>query len=53
MTIWNDEMIDIYEKYAIWSLITRVRKKLRSISDSVEYIKTVRDVGYCIDIIPE
>ena len=53
MTIWNDEMINISENYAIWSLITRVRKKLRSISDSVEYIKTVRDVGYCIDIIPE
>ncbi|HBT65760.1 MAG TPA: hypothetical protein DEB10_13970 [Ruminococcaceae bacterium] len=31
----------------------QVRKKLRSISDSVEYIKTVIDVGYCIDIIPE
>lgn len=53
MSIWNDEMINISENYAIWSLITRVRKKLRSISDSVEYIKTVRDVGYCIDIIPE
>ncbi|NLO41601.1 MAG: response regulator transcription factor [Bacteroidales bacterium] len=53
MHVWGDEMKDISENYAIWSLVTRIRKKFRSTSDSIDYIKTVRDVGYCIDTILE
>lgn len=53
MRVWGDEINSVSENYAVWSLITRVRKKFRAISGSLEYIKTIRDVGYCIDIILE
>ncbi len=51
--IWTDEIDNISEDYAVWCLISRVRKKLRSIPNTIEYIKTIRDVGYCIDLIME
>lgn len=51
--VWNDEIDSASENYAVWCLIARVRKKLRSVSDTIEYIKTVRDVGYCIDMVLE
>lgn len=48
--VWGGERDIISDNYAVWCLIARVRKKLRSVSDTFEYIKTVRDVGYCIDM---
>lgn len=50
---WGDEKDSTSENYAVWCLISRVRKKLRSVPDMIEYIKTVRDVGYRIDVILE
>ncbi len=47
--VWADEMDDVSENYAVWCLVARVRKKLRSVPCTLDYIKTVRDVGYCID----
>jgi DNA-binding response OmpR family regulator len=49
--IWGDEINSASENYAVWSLVKRIRKKLRSVSNTFEYIKTIRDVGYCIDMI--
>ena len=49
--VWGDEINSVYENYAVWSLVKRIRKKLRSVPDTLEYIKTVRDVGYCIDTV--
>lgn len=51
--VWRDEMDSVAENYAVWCLVARVRKKLRSVPDTFEYIKTVRDVGYCIDMVLE
>jgi DNA-binding response OmpR family regulator len=48
--IWANEMDSVSENYAVWCLAARVRKKLRSVPDTFRYIKTVRDVGYCIDM---
>jgi DNA-binding response OmpR family regulator len=49
--VWGDEMDSVAENYAVWCLVARVRKKLRSVPDTFEYIKTMRDVGYCIDMV--
>lgn len=49
--VWADETDGMSGNYAVWCLVARVRKKLRSIPDTLEYIKTVRDVGYCIDTV--
>ncbi|MEL7566512.1 MAG: winged helix-turn-helix domain-containing protein [Dehalobacterium sp.] len=49
--VWADEMDEASENYAVWCLVARVRKKLRSVPDTLNYIKTVRDVGYCIDTV--
>jgi DNA-binding response OmpR family regulator len=51
--VWTDEKDSMSGNYAVWCLIARVRKKLRSVSDTFKYIKTVRDVGYCIDMVLE
>lgn len=51
MHVWTDEMDSVSGNYAVWCLVARVRKKLRSVPDTFEYIKTVRDVGYCIDMV--
>jgi len=51
--IWGDEMDNISENYAVRCMIARVRKKLRSVPDTLGYIKTIRDVGYCIDMVLE
>ncbi|MCB8818589.1 response regulator transcription factor [Desulfosporosinus shakirovi] len=48
--VWAEEMESVSGNYAVWCLVARVRKKLRSVQDTLEYIKTVRDVGYCIDM---
>lgn len=53
MHVWGDDTDDINIKYAIWCLVARVRKKLRAVPVALDYIKTVRDVGYCIDTLPE
>jgi len=49
--VWADEMDDTSENYAVWCLVARIRKKLRTVPDTLNYIKTVRDVGYCIDTV--
>ncbi|MGI6450957.1 MAG: response regulator transcription factor [Desulfitobacteriia bacterium] len=49
--VWAEEKDSRSENYAVWCLVARVRKKLRSVPKQFEYIKTVRDVGYCIDIV--
>jgi len=49
--VWANEINSVYENYAVWSLVKRVRKKLRSVPDTLEYIQTVRDVGYRIDMV--
>ena len=51
--VWADEIDDVSGNYAVWCLVARVRKKLRSVPDTLNYIKTVRDVGYCIDTVLE
>jgi len=51
--VWADEVDAVSEAYAVWCLISRIRKKLRSVPGTLEYIKTIRDVGYCIDIVSE
>ncbi|MHB8061054.1 MAG: winged helix-turn-helix domain-containing protein [Ruminiclostridium sp.] len=51
--VWADEMDDTSENYAVWCLVARVRKKLRSVPDTFDYIRTVRDVGYCINMVLE
>lgn len=51
--VWGDEIDNVSENYAVWCLVARVRKKLRSVRDTFEYIKTVRDVGYCINMVLE
>lgn len=51
--IWNDDTDSVSTEYAVWCLVSRVRKKLRVVSNEFEYIKTVRDVGYCIDMVME
>jgi DNA-binding response OmpR family regulator len=53
MHVWGDETDDTNIKYAIWCLVARVRKKLRTVPGTFDYIKTVRDVGYCIDALSE
>lgn len=49
--VWGGERDIISDNYAIWCLVTRIRKKLRSVPDTFDYIKSIRDVGYRIDII--
>lgn len=49
--IWTDEVDGVSGNFAIWCLVSRVRKKLRSIPSAIEYIQTVRDVGYRIKTI--
>lgn len=49
--VWADEIDETSGNYAVWCLVARVRKKLRSVPDTLDYIKTVRDVGYCIDTV--
>ncbi|MEN3006020.1 response regulator transcription factor [Dehalobacterium formicoaceticum] len=51
--VWRDEMDSVAENYAVWCLVARVRKKLRSVPNTFEYIKTIRDVGYCIGMVLE
>jgi Response regulators consisting of a CheY-like receiver domain and a winged-helix DNA-binding domain len=51
--VWGEEMDSVSENYTVWCLIARIRKKLRSVPDTLEYIKTVWDVGYCIDMVLE
>lgn len=51
--VWSDEIDSVSENYAVWCLVARVRKKLRSVPETFKYIKTVRDVGYCIDMVLE
>ncbi|MHB8061061.1 MAG: winged helix-turn-helix domain-containing protein [Ruminiclostridium sp.] len=46
-------MDEVSENYAVWCLVARVRKKLRSVPDTLDYIKTVWDVGYCVDTVLE
>jgi DNA-binding response OmpR family regulator len=46
--VWGEEMDSALENYAVWCLVARVRKKLRSVSNMIGYIETVRDVGYRI-----
>ncbi len=43
--VWAEEMDSRSENYAGWCLVARIRKKLRSVSYTSEYIKTVRDVA--------
>ena len=49
--VWGGERDIISDNYAVWCLVTRIRKKLRSIPDTFDYIKSIRDVGYRIDMI--
>jgi len=49
--VWADETDGMSGNYAVWCLVARVRKKLRSIPNTLDYIKTIRDVGYRIDTI--
>lgn len=51
--VWGDDKDSMSENYAVWCLVARTRKKLRSTSDTIEYIQTVRDVGYRINMILE
>jgi DNA-binding response OmpR family regulator len=51
--VWADKIDSVSENYAVWCLVARIRKKLRAVPNSLEYIKTVRDVGYCIDTVLE
>jgi len=48
--VWVDETDNVSADHAVWGMVSRVRKKLRSAPDTLDYIKTVRDVGYCIDM---
>lgn len=48
--VWVDETDNVSADHAVWGMVSRVRKKLRSAPDALDYIKTVRDVGYCIDM---
>ena len=47
--VWVDETDNVSADHAVWGMVSRVRKKLRSAPDTLDYIKTVRDAGYCID----
>lgn len=49
--VWKDENEGSTENYAVWCLVARLRKKLRSVPDTIEYVHTVRDVGYRIQTI--
>ena len=51
--VWGDEINSVSENYAVWSLVKRIRQKLRSVPDTFEYIKSIRDVGYCINMVPK
>ncbi len=44
--VWGEEMDSISENYAVWCLVARIRKKLRSVSNMIKYIETMKDVGY-------
>ncbi|MDD7667178.1 MAG: response regulator transcription factor [Dialister sp.] len=48
--VWVDETDNVSADHAVWGMVSRVRKKLRSAPDTLDYIKTVRDAGYCIDM---
>ena len=48
--VWGGERDIISDNYAVWCLVTRVRKKLRSVPDAFDYIQTVRNVGYRIEM---
>ena len=43
--VWVDETDNVSADHAVWGMVSRVRKKLRSAPDTLDYIKTVRDVG--------
>jgi DNA-binding response OmpR family regulator len=45
LRVWGNEYED-NAKDVLWNAIKRLRKKLRTASDTTEYIETVRDVGY-------
>lgn len=51
--VWGGERDIISDNYAVWCLVTRVRKKLRSVPDAFDYIQTVRNVGYRIEMMLE
>lgn len=46
--VWGAEYGD-GDSAILWSEIKRLRKKLKSVPDIPDYIKTVRDVGYTFD----